>query len=781
MLAARVQAIILEAMPKRLLLLIVTPFMMLAIAYMTWPYWAAWVMSHALEQRGLQVRQLVLARPTLSGLAMHDIDIQLADMRFTAHNVSLVWSLNSLLEAKLEALLAEQLVIGLPGPDASAPGPFLVPEPSLLKRLPFRRAEVRTLQVNLPNGRQLRGKAELAHHRLYLDLQEHEQHLVMSTDASGTVRARWGIADAQAIDLSAQWSAAAGQGHLHASCDIDFDILNELLKRWGYPLDLQLSGNGQVTLDMHLPIRAERKEDWLRASTGLVQTDLDVQALRHTVASSLAGTFSWNRGQGAWTWKRPARVRLGQTGQALSADITGAAIQADWRTNPIISLPAGMALNVQHLALGGLSIPQFEIRLNKASELTFSDHWLLKTNLAAVIDIPKAMLNHAHLTSCTSQLLVESEGEQVLGGQLHVQSCRIRHAGHALALSDLASSWRLSGHTLNGSWRLGKVNGQRIPARGEWSFHADRNELKVAYVLPSTAVSDLGSIVDAWLSNHGLRLADGTMQANGEIHRRDDQWMAQGRLKTHHLRGSFRKRAFKEVSATLSWHMQKTSMRLSVHQIRAGLLPGPVPIKNLTCRLELDSKEGLLQRLDIPKCQFSSLGGNIYAKDVKVDRQQPHNPFIVHIEGIDVARLVALEQQQGLKASGKLDGHLPLDWRADGLYLVQGTLQARSPGGIIRYEGTPATRRMGEKNLGVRTALDVLRDFRYQQMRIRADYTPDGSLRLKVHLYGHNPSYAQGRPIELNLNVQENLPALLRSLQTGGQIEHEVQRRLGGE
>ena len=52
------------------------------------------------------------------------------------------------------------------------------------------------------------------------------------------------------------------------------------------------------------------------------------------------------------------------------------------------------------------------------------------------------------------------------------------------------------------------------------------------------------------------------------------------------------------------------------------------------------------------------------------------------------------------------------------------------------------------------------------------------ALTLGVQLQGRNPAVEQGRAIQFNLNLNENLPALLESLRAAENVTDRVEQRL---
>jgi hypothetical protein len=58
------------------------------------------------------------------------------------------------------------------------------------------------------------------------------------------------------------------------------------------------------------------------------------------------------------------------------------------------------------------------------------------------------------------------------------------------------------------------------------------------------------------------------------------------------------------------------------------------------------------------------------------------------------------------------------------------------------------------------------------------DYAENGELALRLALAGRNPGWNKGQPINLNVNISENIPTLLRSLRLADDISIELEKWL---
>jgi len=148
------------------------------------------------------------------------------------------------------------------------------------------------------------------------------------------------------------------------------------------------------------------------------------------------------------------------------------------------------------------------------------------------------------------------------------------------------------------------------------------------------------------------------------------------------------------------------------------------------------------------------------------------------LQHVDAHQLAEFRKHKGLSAEGLLDGTLPFDWTDAGLKMSAGTLDARAPGGLIRYLGTASMQQFAATDGAAGMAMQILSDFRYRVLHMQADYQPDGEMSLKIALKGHNPSFENGRPIEFNFNVEENVLKLLQSLRMADEISERLEKRV---
>ena len=225
------------------------------------------------------------------------------------------------------------------------------------------------------------------------------------------------------------------------------------------------------------------------------------------------------------------------------------------------------------------------------------------------------------------------------------------------------------------------------------------------------------------------------------------------------------------------WKTQGLAFKVSAPTVQPQLT-GFGAIENLTLTAKLEA--GLLSQLSgvrIEDAELFMLGGRISGRRIHYDSARATSPFTLEIKHLDLARVVALEQQQQIEASGRLDGTLPFILSRTGIVIVEGQLKSDPDGGVIRYHATDSIQAMAATNSNLKLALQAFSNYRYQKLNVGVNYAQNGDLALAVTVAGRNPDFNAGQPINLNINISENIPSLLRSLRSSDEIGEKFQNR----
>jgi hypothetical protein len=197
----------------------------------------------------------------------------------------------------------------------------------------------------------------------------------------------------------------------------------------------------------------------------------------------------------------------------------------------------------------------------------------------------------------------------------------------------------------------------------------------------------------------------------------------------------------------------------------------------MTVEGEWDLRERL-PLVEVRNIRCGLLGGTATSQGLRADLAYPPYGLTVLVRELDLHKILSLEQQKGLQGTGMLDGSIPLTVTSQGLRVQDGNFEARPPGGVIRYTASPeAAHAVTQANTNMEIVLQALSNFHYNVLQVGAQYAENGTLQLQARLEGKNPDQEKSPPIHFNLTVQENIPALLKSLRLVNDLEDSVRNR----
>lgn len=226
------------------------------------------------------------------------------------------------------------------------------------------------------------------------------------------------------------------------------------------------------------------------------------------------------------------------------------------------------------------------------------------------------------------------------------------------------------------------------------------------------------------------------------------------------LAGSFDPdRDFPFSTPVLSWEAERLNVGFDLTRLSArfSLVPSPpaLAVSSFTANL---------------------LGGEVRASEFEYGFGAARNEAEITFHDLRLERVLDLVDYAGVEAVGGVSGTLPIRLEGGLPSLAEGTFQSEPPGGVIRY--SPARPEGQAVNPGLSLVEQALSDYRFENIDGTLRYTPSGDVDILMRIQGYNPAMNDGQRINLNLNLSDNLPVLLRSLQAGRTIEDMLEGQL---
>lgn len=327
-------------------------------------------------------------------------------------------------------------------------------------------------------------------------------------------------------------------------------------------------------------------------------------------------------------------------------------------------------------------------------------------------------------------------------------------------------------------------------------FHHHR--LKTEWQLPEIyllAGNPFEKTLKDWPKN--LVLASGKMSMSGQFELTTDSLTesknkpsqsllarleAETKVKLNHVSGLFKETAFSRASVDSKLQIKDLKLllslnNLSVDTLNQGLIFGPIEVNS---SYQADLKHLFEGRITLHKFNTKIFKGRAIIAPQTIDLSHPIETQII-LKNIDIAEILHQYPSQDLKGSGLLSGTLPFKIAPfeenPFIEIEHGLVEASEQGGQLIYR--PAAKEaMGKSNIGMKMLLDVLEDFEYSVLSSQVTIGKNKNMILGLKLQGKNPNYQKGRPINFNITLEENIPALLTSMQITNQVSETIRKRV---
>ncbi len=225
---------------------------------------------------------------------------------------------------------------------------------------------------------------------------------------------------------------------------------------------------------------------------------------------------------------------------------------------------------------------------------------------------------------------------------------------------------------------------------------------------------------------------------------------------------------------TLEQTLQIATDEISVTQVDKGFVIGPLAAAG---KYQANWEKATQGKLALKYFNGAFMDGTLSTAAQNFDFSRETQHFTMELNNINLTTLLSNYPSSELSGNGQLSGTVPIEINAKGIRIVKGSVSAKAPGGQLKYQ-SPRAIAIAKTQPSMKLITDALDDFHYTILASQVNYDETGKLLLSVRLEGQNPALENGRPINFNVNLEEDVPAMLASIQLSSKVTDVVKKRL---
>lgn len=199
-----------------------------------------------------------------------------------------------------------------------------------------------------------------------------------------------------------------------------------------------------------------------------------------------------------------------------------------------------------------------------------------------------------------------------------------------------------------------------------------------------------------------------------------------------------------------------------------------LPLTGGLASVSLDAK----RNLTVHNSSWTGAGGTITSTGFTLPLDTMSTKLILNAKGLDLQQLFQIAPLEGLSATGKVDGSLPIEVNGGQLSINNGSLQTTGTG-VIRYN--PQDMPAFLKDNSQKQIVDLkaaLTQFQYESLGMTLNGALGQSQKVNLRIRGKNPLFYGGKPVNFNLNVEGPLENIIRYSPGSSRIPDSIRKQM---
>jgi hypothetical protein len=440
----------------------------------------------------------------------------------------------------------------------------------------------------------------------------------------------------------------------------------------------------------------------------------------------------------------------------LNAEATlSLAPQTDWlnQLSDINITGHGEAKQIRSVDLSVANIAtQFTLQGGQSSELRFTLAHQTTGLKIPTLRLPKVSselsgsLIKWHSLTFVGQSNLTSSVLSVRDKKINIDPLTIKHVGH-------------SDFTLKGTGSQHDITfGQGINAKLE------QQNANVVIALPIQKVASLQGLIKQFAAD--LVFSQGMMNADISLNIPVNSQATKGvgKVELTNLGGHYGNTLFDGGSLSVPFTFSSAGLQLSESTLQLNSINAGIPVEMIQASLVAEASG-----LKLSKLNGRILGGEFSLQNIWLDQREQQ--FDLVLQDIDLEKVVALQNQPGIRISGKIMGRIPVATAATNVEVDDGRMVSQG-GGKLTILHNPAFDTIKQQQ----PSLGFLENYQFSQLSSKVTFKPDGWLFLDLAFMGQNPDKKQS--VNFNYSHQENIFALLRTLRVANGIQDKIEKNI---
>lgn len=183
------------------------------------------------------------------------------------------------------------------------------------------------------------------------------------------------------------------------------------------------------------------------------------------------------------------------------------------------------------------------------------------------------------------------------------------------------------------------------------------------------------------------------------------------------------------------------------------------------------------------QAQATVFSGSVMFEKNRLNLAKWPQSVTVRLKGIQLNDILTAYPTEGLTGEGTIDGFLPITLSmvkkgsSSRLQpIIKNGLLTTINTGYLQFENA-AMKGYAQNNPNMKIVTDVLNNFHYTKLTGDVNYQNEIA-KLGLTIQGRNPDVENGKAINLNITLEENIPKLMMSLQLSDQISEPIRKRI---